>query len=50
MILRANSHARMYTVRFTFGHQTRTVYSDAGHGGIFPYHDQFVTEALEFLA
>ncbi|MGV1003816.1 MAG: alpha/beta fold hydrolase [Candidatus Nanopelagicales bacterium] len=26
------------------------IYSDAGHGGIFQYHDQFVTEALEFLA
>ncbi len=26
------------------------IYPDAGHGGIFQYHDEFVTEALEFLA
>jgi pimeloyl-ACP methyl ester carboxylesterase len=25
------------------------LYPDAGHGGIFQYHDQFVTEVLEFL-
>ena len=25
------------------------VYPDAGHGGIFQFHDQFVTKALEFL-
>ncbi|WP_063064557.1 alpha/beta fold hydrolase [Nocardia violaceofusca] len=25
------------------------LYEDAGHGGIFQYHDQFVTHALEFL-
>jgi pimeloyl-ACP methyl ester carboxylesterase len=27
-----------------------TIYPDAGHGGIFQYHQQFVPEALEFLA
>jgi pimeloyl-ACP methyl ester carboxylesterase len=26
------------------------IYPDAGHGGIFQYHDQFVEKALEFLA
>ena len=26
------------------------IYPDAGHGGIFQYHDEFVAEALEFLA
>lgn len=26
------------------------IYPDAGHGGIFQYHDQFVAKALEFLA
>jgi pimeloyl-ACP methyl ester carboxylesterase len=26
------------------------IYPDAGHGGIFQYHHQFVTKALEFLA
>ncbi|HEX6355234.1 alpha/beta hydrolase [Actinophytocola sp.] len=25
------------------------IYPDAGHGGIFQYHDQFVDKALEFL-
>ncbi|MEE1757844.1 MULTISPECIES: alpha/beta fold hydrolase [unclassified Streptomyces] len=25
------------------------VYPDAGHGGIFQFHDQFVQTALEFL-
>jgi hypothetical protein len=25
------------------------VYPDAGHGGIFQFHDQFVTKALAFL-
>jgi pimeloyl-ACP methyl ester carboxylesterase len=25
------------------------VYADAGHGGIFQYHDEFVDEALQFL-
>lgn len=25
------------------------VYPDAGHGGIFPFHDQFVPKALEFF-
>jgi pimeloyl-ACP methyl ester carboxylesterase len=27
-----------------------TIYPDSGHGGIFQYHEQFVAEALEFLA
>ena len=26
------------------------IYPDAGHGGIFQYHDQFVSKALAFLA
>lgn len=26
------------------------IYPDAGHGGIFQYHDQFVPKALAFLA
>ncbi|MFS8096187.1 alpha/beta hydrolase [Lentzea alba] len=26
-----------------------TLYPDAGHGGIFQYHDEFVAEALTFL-
>ncbi|NKE60200.1 alpha/beta hydrolase [Lentzea sp. PSKA42] len=26
-----------------------TLYPDAGHGGIFQYHDEFVAEALKFL-
>jgi pimeloyl-ACP methyl ester carboxylesterase len=26
-----------------------TLYPDAGHGGVFQYHDQFVGEVLEFL-
>jgi pimeloyl-ACP methyl ester carboxylesterase len=26
------------------------IYRDAGHGGIFQYHEQFVEKALEFLA
>jgi hypothetical protein len=25
------------------------IYPDAGHGGIFQYHDQFVPTANEFL-
>jgi pimeloyl-ACP methyl ester carboxylesterase len=29
---------------------TLQIYPDAGHGGIFQYHEQFVREALEFLA
>jgi pimeloyl-ACP methyl ester carboxylesterase len=26
------------------------LYRDAGHGGIFQYHESFVKSALEFLA
>ncbi|MFI5429627.1 alpha/beta fold hydrolase [Aeromicrobium sp. UC242_57] len=26
------------------------IYPDAGHGGVFQFHDEFVREALEFLA
>jgi pimeloyl-ACP methyl ester carboxylesterase len=26
------------------------IYKDAGHGGIFQYHDEFVKSALSFLA
>jgi len=26
------------------------VYKDAGHGGIFQYHEEFVKSALAFLA
>jgi pimeloyl-ACP methyl ester carboxylesterase len=25
------------------------VYPDAGHGGVFQFHEDFVTRALEFL-
>jgi hypothetical protein len=25
------------------------IYPDAGHGGIFQFHEQFVEKALEFL-
>ena len=27
-----------------------TIYPDAGHGGIFQFHNEFVAQALEFLA
>lgn len=30
-------------------HAQLTIYPDAGHGGIFQFHDEFVAEALEFL-
>jgi hypothetical protein len=26
------------------------IYPDAGHGGIFQFHQQFVQKALQFLA
>ena len=26
------------------------IYPDAGHGGIFQFHDEFVARTLEFLA
>ena len=26
------------------------LYPDAGHGGIFQYHEEFVEEVLEFLS
>ena len=26
-----------------------TIYPDAGHGGVFQYHEEFVREALDFL-
>ena len=26
------------------------LYEDAGHGGIFQYHEAFVSKALDFLA
>jgi len=26
------------------------IYKDAGHGGIFQYHEEFVKSTLEFLA
>jgi len=31
-------------------HAQLTIYPDAGHGGIFQYHAEFVPEALDFLA
>src|SRR5438046_4943455 len=31
-------------------HTALVIYPDAGHGGIFQYHEQFVEKALEFLA
>jgi pimeloyl-ACP methyl ester carboxylesterase len=29
---------------------TLIIYPDAGHGGVFQYHAEFVPAALEFLA
>jgi pimeloyl-ACP methyl ester carboxylesterase len=31
-------------------HSELVIYKDAGHGGIFQYHDEFVPKALAFLA
>ena len=31
-------------------HSELVVYPDAGHGGIFQFHQQFVEKALGFLA
>ena len=31
-------------------HAQLIIYPDAGHGGIFQYHEDFVTQALAFLA
>lgn len=31
-------------------HAELVLYEDAGHGGIFQYHETFVKKALEFLA
>lgn len=30
-------------------HAELVIYSDAGHGGIFPFHQEFVETAPEFL-
>jgi pimeloyl-ACP methyl ester carboxylesterase len=30
-------------------HAKLKIYPDAGHGGMFQYHEEFVPEALEFL-
>jgi hypothetical protein len=29
--------------------ELRPLYRDAGHGGIFQYHEEFVARVLEFL-
>lgn len=31
-------------------HAQLILYPDAGHGGIFQYHEEFVKSALEFLS
>jgi len=31
-------------------HAKLVIFPDAGHGGIFQFHDEFVAEALGFLA
>lgn len=33
-----------------FPHAELVIYDDAGHGGVFQYHDDFVSKALTFLA
>lgn len=49
-------HDRMVPTSNTFDLAKRlpnsqiTIYPDAGHGGIFQYHNEFVAQALEFLA
>jgi pimeloyl-ACP methyl ester carboxylesterase len=49
-------HDRMVPTSNTFDLAKRLpnsqikIYPDAGHGGIFQFHDEFVAQALEFLA
>jgi pimeloyl-ACP methyl ester carboxylesterase len=49
-------HDRMVPTSNTFDLANRLpnselkIYPDAGHGGIFQFHDEFVPQALEFLA
>ena len=49
-------HDRMVPTPNTFDLAKRlpnsqiTIYPDAGHGGIFQFHNEFVAQALEFLA
>jgi pimeloyl-ACP methyl ester carboxylesterase len=49
-------HDRMVPTSNTFDLAKRlpnsqiTIYPDAGHGGIFQFHNEFVAQALEFLA
>jgi pimeloyl-ACP methyl ester carboxylesterase len=56
-VLVANGdHDRMVPTSNTFDLAKRlpnseiTIYPDAGHGGIFQFHNEFVAQALEFLA
>ncbi|KAA1397819.1 alpha/beta fold hydrolase [Aeromicrobium ginsengisoli] len=46
MVPTSNSHDM--AKRFT--NSELAIYPDAGHGGVFQYHDRFVAQALEFLA
>jgi pimeloyl-ACP methyl ester carboxylesterase len=46
MVPTANSHDMARRIRGA----ELVIYPDAGHGGIFQYHDQFVPKALAFLA
>lgn len=46
MVPTANSHDMARRIRGA----ELVIYRDAGHGGIFQYHDQFVPKALAFLA
>jgi pimeloyl-ACP methyl ester carboxylesterase len=42
--------ANSYDLARRLPNATLRIYPDAGHGGIFQYHEQFVREELEFLA
>jgi len=38
-----------YDLSKRIGNSEIIVYNDAGHGGIFQYHEEFVKSALAFL-
>ena len=56
VFLANGNHDRMVPTSNTFDLAKRLpnseikIYSDAGHGGIFQFHNEFVAQALEFLA
>ena len=56
MLLANGDHDRMLPTPNTLDMARRlpnnelVIYPDAGHGGIFQFHEQFVENALEFLA